>query len=685
VLDRLEAARREGLLSDLDLQFARFVMRLGPHDPPEVALAACLVSHATGDGHVCIDLAASAGRPLLTLGDGTRIVAPPLARWVEALRGSPRVGAPGDYRPLVLDARHRLYLYRYWDYERQLAADLLARARRQPDTVDAVRLRADLDRLFPAPTAGETDWQRVAAAVALQRRCCVISGGPGTGKTTTVIRLLALLLLQAGDRPLRIALAAPTGKAAGRLQEAVRLAKPGLDLPPAVRAAIPEDAATLHRLLGARPDSVYFRHDRHHPLPVDVLVVDEASMVDLALMAKLTQALPLQARLILLGDKDQLASVEAGAVLGDICSGGGLSAAGAQQLAALIGQPVAIPAADDDAAAAAGMLHAPSLAAEMPTAALRRTAGAGRASRRARPRTEQAQLALDLCVPDLPAPAQRPPAPPAAGPTLADAIVLLQQSYRFGPDSGIGQLARAVQRGRARQAVELLARGRHADLGWQPVAAAQELALRLAARAVQGLEPYLRAVLDGAAPDRAFAAFGRFQILCALRRGPAGVEGVNPLVEDALRAQRLIPPRQSWYPGRPVMVTRNDYNLRLFNGDLGLALVDPGDPRLRVYFQSADGSLRRFPPSRLPPHETVFAMTVHKSQGSEFDRVLLVLPQSGSPLLTRSLLYTGITRARSAVEIWGDRDILAEGVARLPRRSSGLRDALWGAGTGDGV
>jgi exodeoxyribonuclease V alpha subunit len=607
LLEQLEVLCRQQHFNDLDLHFVRLMVRLAGDSTPELVLGASLASHWTGNGHVCIDLNELADRPVLEERDDSPR-APELTRWLSVLQTCPVVGRPGDYRPLVLDGQGRLYLYRYWDYERRLAEDLLARVT-IVDPVNENRLRRDLQTLFPASDHSGPDWQKLAAVVAVLKRFCVISGGPGTGKTTTVIRMLVLVLGQAG-RPLRIRLAAPTGKAAARMQEAIRLTKQQLDLEPALREAIPEEAFTLHRLLGAQPDSVYFRHHRDNPLALDVLVVDEASMVDLALMTKLIQALPAHARFILLGDRDQLASVEAGAVLGDICGSPGFSEPFRDRLQALTGEQ--IPAAE---------------------------------------------------VPGFP---------------LQDSIVLLQHSYRFGPASGIGRLARLVNRGQGSAALELLESGRFTDILWYSLSSFKALREGIGRRVESGFRPYLEQVRAGSAPAEILATFNRFRVLCALRTGPAGVQTLNRLIEDILQDRRLINARSLWYPGRPVMITRNDYNLRLFNGDVGIALEDPqSNGRLRVFFQAADGSLRGFPPRRLPEHQTVYAMTIHKSQGSEFDQVLMVLPFEDSRIMTRELVYTGITRARSRLEIWGEATAFKAAVARRIRRSSGLRDRLW--------
>ncbi len=610
VVAQLAALRDAGHLTDLDVHLADLLARLSGGEVPELSLAAALVSHRTGEGHVCADLTAAAGRPLVDAAADAP-VAPDLASWTAALRATPVVGTAEDDTPLVLDAAGRLYLRRYWAYERTLADDLAARAVAQPADVDEARLRAAAATVLPrAPGAAGTDWQRVAAVTAVLRRLCVISGGPGTGKTSTVVRLLGLLAA-AARAPSRVVLAAPTGKAAARLQAAVRAGRAALPLPDDLQSAIPDQASTVHRLLGARLDSPAVSHDARNPLAADLVVVDEASMVDLALMAKLVRALRPEARLVLLGDKDQLASVEAGAVLGDVCGPApGFSPEFAARVARVTGESL-------------------------------------------------------------------PPDAGGGASALRDAVVLLRDSRRFPASSGIARLAGAVNRGDAEGALAVLAAG-HDDVGWRPLGTGG-WRNAFVATAVEGFAPYLERVRAGAAAEAVFAAFAGFRVLCAHRQGAAGVERVNRLLEDALATHRLIRPRGPWYPGRPVMVTRNDYALRIFNGDVGIVHPDPDAPGgVQVVFEGPDGSPRPVAPARLPSHETVFAMTVHKSQGSEFDRVLLLLPPEPSRVVTRELLYTAITRARTRVDVWASEAALRAAVARRIERSSGLRDALWG-------
>jgi exodeoxyribonuclease V alpha subunit len=608
---------------DLDRHFGALMMRLARTDRVELGLAASLASRATANGDVCVHLAEFAGTRVIEAARDVvdashmntaqhdeempgEVTAPPLAEWTALLRSTSVVGRPGDFRPLILDDHARLYLYRYWDYEQRLAENLIERAR-AAEGINEGLLREGLVRYFPDERDSE---QKLAAAMAMLRNFCVISGGPGTGKTTTVVKILALLAEQAQGRALKIGLAAPTGKAAARVQDAIRAARDRLDLSAEVRARIPDEAYTLHRLLGARPDSIYYRHQRDNPLTLDVLVVDEASMADLALTAKLVEALPRRARLILLGDKDQLESVEAGAVLGDICAGTGVSTDFARRLANVSG------------------LGAKSIGGATPDAS-----------------------------------------------PMADSIALLQRSYRFDAESGIGRLARLVNAGDAKGALALLQTGDRTDLAWR-TSASRDFAASLSESVLDSMGGYFDAVRAGASPEAVFARFNAFRVLCAHRTGATGVGAVNRIVEDALEARRIINTRETWYAGRPVMISRNDYNLRLFNGDIGIALPD-ADGRLKVFFIGGEEGVRRFAPARLPEHETVYAMTIHKSQGSEFSRVLMMLPNEPSRIMSRELVYTGITRAMKHVEIRGDEAVFSAAVEHRLVRASGLRDRLW--------
>jgi len=344
-----------------------------------------------------------------------------------------------------------------------------------------------------------------------------------------------------------------------------------------------------------------------------MVIVDEASMVDLALMSKLVQALPSDARLVLLGDKDQLASVEAGAVLGDICDTGrihGFSKDLLNRFREITGDPADISPGN------------------------------------------------------------------SSGPVIKDSVVELKKNYRFGLESGIRAVSRAVNQGDGNLALRILKSGEYDDIKWTTLPEPNDLYRVIRGNVLHGFKP----CLETKDPFVAHSLFGRFRILCALRKGPYGVWAQNLLVEQVLREENLIDTDKRWYRGRPVMITKNDYNLGLFNGDIGIILPDPEtDHDLRAFFISPDGALRSFLPVRLPEHETVYAMTVHKSQGSEFDKALLILPDRHTPILTRELIYTGITRAKKSIEVWGTERVFIEGVSQRIERSSGLRDALWEA------
>ena len=606
-----ETFQRPEIIAPIDRHFASLMAGLSG-DSPEVKLAAALVSYYRRQGHICVDLEEYERKPP----PAELVAALGFAAWpdssslVQRLRNCAVVGRPGDFKPLVLDDSGRLYLHRYWKYETALAKAIARLAKGSAPLVDQTELQKGLSRLFPRNGGEAIDWQLVAAFAAIRKRLCIITGGPGTGKTRTVVVLLALLLEQ--HPAMRVALAAPTGKAAARLQEELKHAKATLPCKPAAKDRLPAEASTIHRLLGSVPDSAFFRHDAENPLPFDAVVVDEASMVDLALMAKLVAAIPQSGCLILLGDKDQLASVEAGAVLADLCNGGeqhGFSDQFIKEFKALTGE-------------------------ELPP-----EAGAGRAS------------------------------------DLGDCIVELRKNYRFGNQSGIYRLSRAVNDGDSEKALEVLHEsGGPAGLqvSWKPLPAPAALKAALKPIVLSRYQDYLRAVN----PAEALNALGRFRILCALRNGPYGVVNLNRLVEEILSEAELIDAKAVFYAGRPVMVVRNDYNLKLFNGDIGVVL--PNDSKeLRACFAGPEQTIRDLMPIRLPEHETAYAMTVHKSQGSEFERVLLVLPGEDSQVLTRELLYTGLTRASQEVELWSDQGIFATAVRRRISRRSGLREALW--------
>lgn len=585
----------------VDLALADFVQsRAAAPDP--VGLAAALASRALGEGHAFVDLAHwHAARPEMA-------VELPLSDWLAALQASAAVGRTAGDQPLVLEGV-RLYLARQWLAE-ETVAGRLRQLLQQPVTALPEGAGGWLRQLFPA-SVYTPDWQMAACALAAHHALAIITGGPGSGKTTTVIRLLALLQKIAGAQRLRIRLAAPTGKAAARLSEAI--SKALLTLPAGFAGNVPSTVLTLHRLLGSGTRGRRFVHTADNPLHADVVVVDEASMVDLTMMQALLQALPLNARLVLLGDRDQLASVEAGSVLGELC---------------------------------------------------RDAAGAG---------YDEATLALLHKVTG-----QDFSAHGGSGDRLAQHTVMLRHSHRFGTDSVIGQLAAAINRGDAAALTRLCGQGDEA-LQLSPYAA-------LLPALTEDLADYLRLAttpVGGAGADRharlALQALSRFQVLCAVRSGPHGVVTLNAQIVAALQRQQVLPPapqQQSseWFAGRPVMLTRNDYGLEVMNGDVGVTLMT--DKGLRVAF-NVGGNVRWILPGRIESAETAFAMTIHKSQGSEFDTVCIVLPEEAdSPLLTRELLYTAVTRAKSRVLLLARMQVLQQTVTRQVQRASALRDKL---------
>ena len=550
---------------DLADGFAAHIEHWATAGQAEVAReAARHLSLATSRGHVCITLLELAALDAV-LAPAETLAARLLASGVAGTPDAPRAF------PLIVDGEGRVYLHRYFDYERRLANRLASAAAAAPREVGAAVLER-LNTLFPAASGEGPDHQKIAAESALRKGLVVISGGPGTGKTTTVVNLLACVLEQ--DPASRISLAAPTGKAAARMTEAIR--QRAGHLPPALRERLPQEAFTIHRLLRYHPANG-FAHHKTNPLPIDLLVVDEASMLDLSLATRLLEGVPPSARVVLLGDKDQLAAVESGAVFAELSS-------------------------------------------------------------------------------------------------LQDSAVWLTRNYRFAADSGIGRLAADINAGRAVEAVAWLrTQGAGAAVAWHD---RQSEGMGLIE---EGFASYFAAVKrDPRDVQAVHDAFARFRVLCAVRAGEQGVEAVNDAITE--HAQRVLagmagafeaPARSPWFTGRPVMVTVNDYALKLFNGDIGIALPD-ADGNAMVFFPDDADGWRAIAPARMPPHETAFAMTVHKSQGSEFAEVLVLLPQHRSAVLTRELLYTAVTRARDKVLIVAPEEALRTAIEQKVERASGL-------------
>ena len=593
----MEPGLREfsGLFNAIDIRFAEFVGRISDNNDPDILLGAALVSNFTGNGNVCIDLSLFASRPLTETYRAEseekipRIICPEISIWRKKLLSISAAGRPGEYCPLIID-NDRLYLYRYWEYEKKLADSIRGRVLAKPCDKIFGRIEPDfLQKIFACLFPGQEqapDSQLDGLSKVVFNNFTVISGGPGTGKTTVITKIIAALLVLAKGAEFKILMAAPTGKAAARLSEALTAFKKQIDCPDYIRDAIPTETFTIHRMLGTIPHSPYFRHNSDNPLFADLVIIDEASMVDLALMSKLVQAVPETARLVLVGDKDQLASVESGSVLGDICSSGDNSDS-----------------------------------------------------------------------------------------LISNAIVDLKRNYRFSAKSGIGELSRCVKKGDAAGALRVLKKG--TGVIWKKInqAPAQTLYEDLKESVVKGFSGFL----ETDDPDEALAKLTAFKILSPVRKGPFGVFFLNRIAERILSDKGLVKPKHGlsdpWYPGQPVLITRNDYSLQLFNGDIGIIM--PSGNRLYAFFQDNAGSIRRFLPWLLPEHETAFAMTVHKSQGSEFDDIVMILPEKDTPVLTRELIYTGITRARQSLTILGTEAALKAAILRKIERASGLRDYLY--------
>lgn len=644
----LKEWQEQRLITSLDRHFALQLAQLHQESAPLFTLICALVSQYLSSQHTCLPLKQiDITNPFKEQSSQCQIDLN-IDELEAALLQFDAIGSADDaeLKPLIID-KGNLYLQRYFNYEKQVAEHLNRLSFAPMDSTlndDSELTNASelLSQLFPA-NEQQYDWQKIATATAMTKKLSVITGGPGTGKTTTVTKLLYLLCSR---QDMTIRLVAPTGKAAARLSESIKASKlrlademtqiGAIDLDKNI-AKIPEEAATLHRLLGVIPNSHQFRHHKDNPLRLDLLVIDEASMVDLPMMHKVLSALPEHARLILLGDQDQLASVEAGAVLADICAG--------------------LKQVNKKTKQSRWQMHYSQTQVTL-LSQLTRT-----------------PLAEFVC----------------ATPKIGDSLCMLMHSHRFQGDAGIGQLATAVNHSNLGRIAEVWQAG-YQELLWLEhgcVNSSHNLQTnpgleRLLEQSITHYGVYLAAMSQGTTDaDKIIDCFNQYRILCAMRAGEYGVEGINQSVTTALAAKGLIQPEQEFYAGRPIIIQSNDYNLGLFNGDIGLILPDSNSQtgRLMAHFIQADGSLLKVLPARLPSHETCYAMTVHKSQGSEFSHVSLVLPIKPSiaqqQLLTKELVYTAITRAKHHFTCLGSQRVFEQASRSLTQRASGLAQRLW--------
>ena len=650
--DGLEQLLKMSKIRAIDIAFADFIyseesaLDISDNSAREcLTMLAAYVSMQSGEQHSCIDLE-KLGQPFLGVYRFPELSV--MLSYIETARTFANVPATfvnvdeQAAKPLILQ-NGKLYLQRYWQYESQLAAIIREKAAKTLD-IDITTAHALLRDLFDGhDNAGSQtlDWQKIAVCIAASQTLSFITGGPGTGKTTTVTKLLALLQGLAAKkgtahnkRVLNIQLVAPTGKAAARLTESISAAKQ--KLPAELQANLPEQCQTIHRLLGAKPQSPYFIANASHPLHLDVLVLDEASMVDLPLMAKLFAALPKHAQIILLGDQDQLASVETGSVLSDICAASHFQGdnfnnslmAYSETMQQHLTKLLSVPA---------------STSLEISTS-----------------KTDQS--------------------------VIRDNVVRLVKSHRFGENSGIGQLAKQVKAGQVAQCLSLLKNEQFTDINWyqptqtSPQTVASEILKTLITKLLPIYQQYTQAIQQGDL-HQAFKYLYQQQVLCAQKSGYWGVTQLNALIESELHKQGLIDNSKDFYIGRPVMLSKNDHQLKLFNGDVGIVMPDPNNASLtKVWFVTPEGDLRGLLPSRLPSLETLYAMTIHKSQGSEFESVYLCLPpitaNNQGRGLNRELIYTGLTRAKTYFMLFGESKALSLSLGQQCVRGSGLAGRL---------
>lgn len=722
----------DGVLSPIHQAFGETVQRLDAESDPDVILAAVLCSEQLARGHVCLDLSDAESIVFPTSETDSRIRQynnwPRQAEWLDKLQVSPLVtvvDAAADRNaiatPLVLDAvRRRLYLSRYWYFEQKLAANIAERLQQEPLQIDEAQLQREIAQLFPdRENAGSRD-QCLAVGNSVDRWFSIITGGPGTGKTTTVARLLALRLLQHladGNDPaeLKILLMAPTGKAAQRLNESLSRATQHLVVDEHVQQALKQvSAGTIHRLLGWTPlppeRGGPFRHRAEVPLEADIVLVDEASMVDLALMCRLFDAIPKTAQVILIGDRDQLASVEAGGVFSDLC--GTLTGDTFDRLGdarrAVIAQRTGLQATDTSLTVSL----APESNSKAPTEEPLRKKKVARRKKKVNPNQmtlfgddEDDSEESSIVEPSDSSPSltRRVTSSRDTQPStnlLTESVATLNYSHRFSAESSLGQLAAAIREGRADDALTLLRDADPSEIQWLDGSGNDSSPVDVAIQqAADGYREYLERLSDEPTGSKdVLEAAAQVRVLTAHHSGLRGEASLNQRIADRLMADGLLNSYAGDQLGRLVMVARNDYRLDLFNGDVGVVAQvghdsnpssSAGRGRVVIFEDGSEESgVRRVPAALVPGVRDCYAMTIHRSQGSEFRQVLLVLPEHDSPVLSRELLYTAVTRVKESrdpasgaavpgfLSIAGSESVLRGAITRCIHRVSGLRESV---------
>ena len=649
--------------AEIDIHLGKLIAKLSRSATDELRLAAEIASFSTREGNTCFALKDFAGKVIVDEKRQRQIILPALEKWDAELKQSSCVGKPHEFKPLILDDKQRLYLHRYWSYENELADFIKARlaggsslplmGNRHhslspcplPEGESTIyymkKIRKALAKIFPSNASGvitkKVDWQKVAAVLVIFKNFVVISGSPGTGKTTTVARIIAVLAELSPDTPLRIALAAPTGKAAFRLETAIKDATEAINCDETIKKHIPSRAVTIHRLLGIGDDISAPKYNQKNHLPYDVIFIDEASMIDLPLMVKLTRAVAPKTKLILLGDKHQLASVEPGSVFGDITTSERENVF-SPSLTTLISSCTGGNYGEAENTTVGAVSLPPSGFSE------------------------------EHAVPVDDGETKSP---------IAENIIELKDNYRFGANHPVGTLGLLVNAGKANKAITLLKELSAPPLKWVDTSDIATFATTFKSSVLNSMRPYLNALKANAAPNILFALFAEFRVLCVVKNGPFGVNSINERIIAILKEEKYITNRSNeLFHGCPIIISKNDYQQNLFNGDIGIVLFDDEANDLRAYFRHADRNMRAINPQLLSSYETAFAMTTHKSQGSEFEKMMFLLPEIDSPLLTREIIYTGITRIKKELEIWGTENIFAAAVTKRISRTSALRELL---------